>query len=124
MDYVAILHKDGASDYGVSFPDFPGCVTAGKTLDEAKDLATEALAFHIEGMREDGEDIPAPSSLDDIAEDPNFADGFAFIVPIREQDKTVRINITMLKSQLDEIDALAAQAKANRSTYIVNRALD
>jgi predicted RNase H-like HicB family nuclease len=39
MDYIAYLHKDRDSDFGVSFPDFPGCVTAGKTLDEARRLA-------------------------------------------------------------------------------------
>ena len=43
MDYVAIIHKDHDSDFGVSFPDFPGCITAGLTLDEAKGMALEAL---------------------------------------------------------------------------------
>jgi predicted RNase H-like HicB family nuclease len=45
MEYIAYLHKDGNSDFGVSFPDFPGCVTAGKTLEEARQMATEALAM-------------------------------------------------------------------------------
>jgi HicB_like antitoxin of bacterial toxin-antitoxin system len=35
MEYIAYLHKDRSSDYGLSFSDFPGCITAGKTLDEA-----------------------------------------------------------------------------------------
>jgi predicted RNase H-like HicB family nuclease len=55
MGYVAIIHKDPDSDFGVSFPDFPGCITAGRTLDEAKDMALEALSGHIEVMREAGE---------------------------------------------------------------------
>jgi predicted RNase H-like HicB family nuclease len=54
MDYIAYLHKDRKSDFGVSFPDFPGCVTAGKSLDEARRRAPDALAFHIAGMMEDG----------------------------------------------------------------------
>ncbi len=70
MEYIAYLHKDRESDFGVSFPDFPGCVTAGKTLEEARRLAAEALAFHIEGMVEDGDEIPAPSSLDAVSDDP------------------------------------------------------
>jgi predicted RNase H-like HicB family nuclease len=41
----------------------PGCVTAGATLDEARDMAEEALALHIEGLEQDGEAIPEPSSL-------------------------------------------------------------
>jgi predicted RNase H-like HicB family nuclease len=44
--YVALIHKDPDSDYGVSFPDLPGCVSAGSTLDEAIALAHEALALH------------------------------------------------------------------------------
>jgi predicted RNase H-like HicB family nuclease len=61
MEYIAYLHKDAKSDFGVSFPDFPGCVATGKTLDEARRMAAEALAFHIEGTVEDGELIPEPS---------------------------------------------------------------
>jgi predicted RNase H-like HicB family nuclease len=70
MEYIAYLHKDADSDFGVSLPDFPGCITAGKTLEEARRLAPEALALHIQGMREDGNDIPKPSALDDLASDP------------------------------------------------------
>ena len=66
MDYVAIIHKGPESDFGVSFPDFPGCITAGRTLDEAKALALEALTGHIGVMREAGEPVPAPSTLDKV----------------------------------------------------------
>ena len=38
-NYIAIVHKEAKSDFGVSFPDFPGCITAGKNIDEAKDMA-------------------------------------------------------------------------------------
>ncbi|MBI1789994.1 MAG: type II toxin-antitoxin system HicB family antitoxin, partial [Acidobacteria bacterium] len=70
MEYIAYLHKDRKSDFGVSFPDFPGCVTAGKTLDEARRMAVEALRLHIGGMMEDGEAIPEASTLDALANDP------------------------------------------------------
>ena len=63
-DYIALIHKEPGSDYGVSFPDFPGCVTAGRTLDEAKREAFDALALHIEGMLQDGEALPAPTALE------------------------------------------------------------
>jgi predicted RNase H-like HicB family nuclease len=53
MDYIAIVHKEADSDFGVSFPDFPGCITAGRTLDEAKDMAAEALTGH-RGYARDG----------------------------------------------------------------------
>ena len=41
-NYIAVVHKEPDSDYGVSFPDFPGCITAGKTIDAAKDLALKS----------------------------------------------------------------------------------
>jgi predicted RNase H-like HicB family nuclease len=95
MDYIAYLHKDRNSDYGVSFPDFPGCITAGKTLDEAHRMAAEALALHISGLLEDGDTIPAPSALDALAEDPARKGAVAFLVPADPHtDRTVRINIT------------------------------
>ena len=47
--YIALIHKEPRSDFGVSFPDFPGCVTAGRTLDEARKMAEEALALHVDG---------------------------------------------------------------------------
>ena len=43
--YVALLYKDPKSDFGVSFPACPGCITAGSTFKEAKDMAREALPF-------------------------------------------------------------------------------
>ena len=49
MEDIAFLHKEAKSDFGVSFPDFPGCITAGKTLDEAGHMASEALALPIRG---------------------------------------------------------------------------
>lgn len=64
--YTALIHKDGDSDYGVSLPDFPGCVTAGKTLDDAHSMLVEALTLHIEGLQKDGERIPKPSSLTEL----------------------------------------------------------
>src|SRR5258708_37512234 len=72
MEYIAYLHKTKASDFGVSFPDFPGCITAGKSLEEARRFAAEALGLHIKGMEEDGEAIPEPSSLDELEGDPSM----------------------------------------------------
>jgi predicted RNase H-like HicB family nuclease len=56
--YLAVIHKDEDSEYGVSFPDFPGCVAAGATMAAALDSAREALLFHLDGMVEDGEQVP------------------------------------------------------------------
>jgi predicted RNase H-like HicB family nuclease len=86
MEYIAYLHKDSDSDYGVSFPDFPGCITAGKTLDEASRMAGEALALHIQGMIEDGDAVPEPSKLDNIAKNAAKLDAIAFMVNMLYSD--------------------------------------
>jgi predicted RNase H-like HicB family nuclease len=123
MEYIAYLHKEKKSDYGVSFPDFPGCITAGKTLDEARRNAVEVLSLHIEGMREDGEDLPYASALDDLCRDPALKDAIAFLVDVHVSDKVERFNITARKSQMEEIDRLAKQQGMTRSAYIVASAL-
>ena len=123
MEYIAYLHKDRKSDYGVSFPDFPGCITAGNTLEEARRMAVEALTFHIEGIMEDGEAIPQPSSLDQLAKDPAMKGAVAFLVTVDITEKSERFNITARKSQMDEIDRRAKRSGMTRSSYIVAAAL-
>jgi predicted RNase H-like HicB family nuclease len=123
MEYIAYLHKDGKSDYGVSFPDFPGCITAGSTLDEARRMAAEALSFHIAGMREDGEVPPEPSTLDDLCNDPAMKGAVAFLVTVAEPEKTIRFNVTAREGQLAEIDSRARAARLTRSAYLVHSAL-
>lgn len=122
MDYIAYLHKNRDSDFGVSFPDFPGCVTAVKTLEEARRMAAEALSLHIAGMIEDGEKIPSPSTIDDVADDPAIKGAVAFLVPVR-LERTVRVNVTARESQLDKIDLLARSAGLTRSAYMVQAAI-
>jgi len=123
MEYIAYLHKDRDSDYGVSFPDFPGCIAAGKTLDEASRLAPEALGLHIQGMIEDGDPVPEPSKVDDIAADAARHGAIAFLVSVDVPDTTVRVNITARESQIEKIDRLAAAAGLTRSAYMVRSAL-
>jgi predicted RNase H-like HicB family nuclease len=123
MDYIAYLHKEKDSDYGVSFPDFPGCVTAGRTLEEARRMAVEALALHIRGMVEDGIPVPEPSKLDDLENDPDLRHGVGILVAAELPSKRVRVNITARESQIAEIDRLAEEAGLTRSGYIVQRIL-
>ena len=83
------------SDYGVSFPDLPGVITAGSNLDEARTMATEALAFHLEGLAEDSEAVPEPSSLKEIMAIAENLDSVAVLIeaPVAEV-KSVRVNMT------------------------------
>ena len=78
--YIALIHKDANSDYGVSFPDLPGVISTGSTLDEARAMAAEALALHLEGLAEDGEAVPEPSTLEEIMAVAENKDGVAVLV--------------------------------------------
>jgi predicted RNase H-like HicB family nuclease len=62
MRYAIVIEK-GATSYGASVPDLPGCVAVGETLDEAKELIQEAIALHLEGLRAEGLPIPEPTTL-------------------------------------------------------------
>ena len=105
------------------FPDFPGCVTAGKTLEEARRMAVEALCLHILGMVEDGEEIPKASTLDDLAGDPAMKDAVAILVNVDIKEKAERFNITARRSQMEKIDRRAKQQGMTRSAYMVAAAL-
>ena len=84
MRYVSFIHRDDDTGYGISFPDFPGCVSVGDSVDEAIRHGREALAFHVEGLSDDGEPIPPPRSIEAIEADPDIADWRrgADIVPV------------------------------------------
>ena len=61
MKYAVVIEK-GEKGYGAYVPDLPGCIAAGDTKKEVKKLIHEAIEFHIEGIKENGEQIPRPTS--------------------------------------------------------------
>ena len=61
MKYAVIIEK-GPTSYGAYVPDLPGCMATGDTREEVIKLIQEAIEFHIEGLREDGQPVPPPSS--------------------------------------------------------------
>ncbi|PKR48176.1 type II toxin-antitoxin system HicB family antitoxin [Thalassospira povalilytica] len=99
--YWGLVHTDDDGGFGISFPDFPGCVSAADTMTELVELGTEALNFHIEGMHEDGEDIPVPSPVVELD------DGAVGIVAITATipGKKRRINLTLDANLIDLIEA-------------------
>jgi predicted RNase H-like HicB family nuclease len=63
--YIAVIDNN----FGVVFPDFDGCVSVGKDLKDAINMAQEALEFHVKGMREDGEELPEPKTLKEVRQE-------------------------------------------------------
>jgi predicted RNase H-like HicB family nuclease len=123
MRYFALLRKEPDSDFSVDFPDFPGCVTAGETLEEARKLASEVLEFHIDGMLEDQLSIPPPSSLEAIMADPDNAEALPFIVEVPDyRPRAVRVKLTMSENDLKAVDALAKKQGKSRSAVLTEAA--
>jgi predicted RNase H-like HicB family nuclease len=61
VKYVVIIEK-GESSYGAHVPDLPGCIAVGDTKEEVLELIREAIEFHIDGLKADGEPVPSPTS--------------------------------------------------------------
>lgn len=87
--YIALIHKESDSSYGVSFPDVPGVITVGDSIDEAMRHAVEALEFAAEDWENlDGsKDFPSPRTIDELRADKKFqneaADAVIAAVPFR-----------------------------------------
>jgi predicted RNase H-like HicB family nuclease len=121
--YIALLHPDATGGYGVSFPEFPGCISGGDTLAEAADQAAQALRLHVEGMIEDGETIPEPRSAEELGKDSRvkawFKDATVALVPLLPpRDRVERLNISLDRNLVREIDTAAKALGMNRSAFL------
>jgi predicted RNase H-like HicB family nuclease len=67
MRYAVVIEKSDTG-YGAFVPDLPGCVAVGETIQETERLIKEAIQFHLEGMGEDGAEIPLPSAVAEYVE--------------------------------------------------------
>lgn len=67
MRYLVVVEQ-GATSFGAYVPDLPGCVAAGETREEVLRLIREAIEFHIEGLRQEGQPVPPPSSTSAVVE--------------------------------------------------------
>jgi predicted RNase H-like HicB family nuclease len=114
--YIALIHKEINSDYGVSFPDLPGCVTAASTLDEALSMAKEALALHVEDMLENGEEIPVPTPADKLDRDDAL---LVAAIDVPDNMKVERVNVTVPAIALTRFDTFASQRGMTRSGLFV-----
>ncbi len=120
IKYPAIVRKAADSDYGVDFPDFPGCVTAGLTPEEAADFAAEALALHIDDMREGDPALPTPTPGADVVVDLEEGEtAYLIFVPAPAiKSRAVRVNVTLPEELLRQIDNHAP----NRSAFLASAA--
>jgi predicted RNase H-like HicB family nuclease len=121
--WAEVCKEEGKNGFGVVFPDFPGCVSMGDTMDELICMAHEALQGHIESMQEYGDEIPEPSDYE-TAVKKSEDDAWMFIpVTIEMQSYRVkRINITLPEDVLSEIDNYLKDKRISRSAFLARLA--
>jgi len=123
---IAIEPGTETSAFGVIIPDFPGCFSAGDTLDEAIHEAEEAAAAWVDAQLDAGLAIPSPSQLDAIRADPRFINWVFAVIDLDLDalaDTIERVNITLPRRVLTRLDALARAAGQSRSGYIAHLTL-
>ena len=128
MRYPIVIERgDDTHAFGVVVPDLPGCFSAGDTLEEAFDMAKEAVEGWLEVCLDDGAEIPKPSSLEAIS---NLSDYQGWILGTVDvdmsklSDKAERVNITLPQRVLRRLDALTNKAGDTRSGYIARMVLE
>jgi len=78
--YVGIVRKGSPGAFSIEFPDLPGCATVGKTMSDARRLAAEVLATHLQGMDDAGQPVPVARNLGSIRDDPEWRDATTLIL--------------------------------------------
>jgi predicted RNase H-like HicB family nuclease len=122
--YVAVVEKDADSAFGVWFPDVEGCFSAGDTLDEAAANAGAALRQHAEALESAGKDVPNARDLEEVLRDKDVkaavkTGALLFAVPLlTDAGRTVRINVSLDKALVNQIDEAAAARGLTRSAFI------
>lgn len=128
--YRAVMAGVGSAQIDVAFPDFPGCVTVAKSLEDAHDRAVEALSFHILAMVDDGDAIPAggdEAALLEMVREYEAEGHQVVVVLVRVEiptGKAKRVNITLPKYVLDAVDRWAKAHGESRSGVLASATMD
>ena len=88
MYFPVAIHKDPGSDYGVTVPDLPGCFSAGSTVDEAMLMVREAIELYLDTLIDDGREIPTPSTIESLKNNPAYAGAIWAIIAADYNRKT------------------------------------
>ena len=123
---IGIERGSEATAFGVVLPDLPGCFSAGDTLDEAIQNASEAAALWIEDALDNGRPVPSPSSFDMVRDNPEWK-GWIFALadvdPMLFDTSAERVNITLPRRVLVRLDRRAKEEGETRSGFIARMAM-
>src|SRR3977135_957457 len=115
--YPAVLERGAKGTFGAWFPDFPGCVAAGKSQEEAIEKAENTLAQAVDALIEQDRALPSPTPFGRIVL-PKGCDLLAyFIVGVDPPDPSERVNVYLPKSLIGRVDKRAAELGMSRSSF-------
>ncbi|QLA16008.1 type II toxin-antitoxin system HicB family antitoxin [Desulfolutivibrio sulfoxidireducens] len=118
--YPAFFESGEDGHVVVSFPDLPGCLTQGETESEAMAMAIDALGGHIATLRDLGRDVPQPTPLSRLTVPQGLR--VALVPGPIDGEPPVRINISINKGLLREVDACAKREGMTRSGFLASAA--
>ena len=117
--YPAIVDRNlSGTGFGISFPDFPGCIANGPNVNEAAVNGELALAFHVDAMLKDGDALPEPSDVAEVFRDFGDEDVAGLMVRVDAPAKVARVLVSIEERLLRAIDAVAP----NRSAFLAEAA--
>lgn len=126
--YLGIVEKDADSAWGIWFPDMPGCFPAADEFDELPRVAAEILRQHVEALESNGRPVPVPRSIVEVMADRDVkkalrAGATTMLVPLlADPGRTVRVNVTVERGLLDQIDEAAEARGLTRSAFLAQAA--
>lgn len=126
--YLGIVEKDADSAWGMWFPDMPGCFPAADEFDDLPRVAAELLRQHVEALESNGRDVPEPRPIAEVMADKEArrslkAGATTMLVPLfADPGRTVRVNVTVDRGLLEQIDEAADARGLTRSAFLAQAA--
>lgn len=126
--YLGVVEKDSDSAYGMWFIDMPGCFPAADEFDDLPRVAAELLRQHVEALESNGRAVPAPRSVAEAMSDKQVRKALkggatTMLVPLlADPGRTVRVNVTVERGLLSQIDEAAETRGLSRSAFLAQAA--
>src|SRR5690606_18586300 len=126
--YLGVVEKDADSAYGIWFPDMPGCFPSADAFDDLPRVAAELLRQHVEALESNGRPVPRSRSIADVMADKDVRRAIrngatTMLVPLlADPGRTVRVNVTVERGLLDQIDEAAGARGLTRLAFLAQAA--
>jgi predicted RNase H-like HicB family nuclease len=126
--YLGVVEKDADSAFGMWFPDMPGCFPAADDFEDLPRVAAEVLRMHVEALESNGRDVPVPRAIAEVMADREVRRSLkegatTMLVPLlADPGRTVRVNVTVDRGLLEQIDEAAEARGLTRSAFLAQAA--